>query len=333
MCERSQFELQLFADNKQRPVEVYWYMPSLQDFQCMLKYHPELSEPSQTPLRLLHVCYSPEKSLEEYVLIPEMDINNHFVPIIKFTRVEKEESNSKVVLEIHDWLEDRMIPIMRLLNDDKGDYIWKKKNQVSPHTKSDLKSRLETIEKEERNLRQLELEGASQEDIQHKQENIGVHFKAIWNMLTAVASITGVPLDTSNKPEVVIPTHKQSEDDDSLPTKGTYDDYRDVNKIDEKPVHGSAITDHSTRMSVQLLIIARAITDHSTQFMHEDVSAITDHSTQFMHMYDRVPHELLEDVSAITDHSTRQACPSRTFDQHPTSSCRQSKTAHTVPVH
>ena len=139
-------------------------------------------------------------------------------------------------------------------------------------------------------------------------------------MLTAVASITGVPLDTSNKPEVVIPTHKQSEDDDSLPTKGTYDDYRDVNKIDEKPVHGSAITDHSTRMSVQLLIIARAITDHSTQFMHEDVSAITDHSTQFMHMYDRVPHELLEDVSAITDHSTRQACPSRTFDQHPTSS-------------
>ena len=47
-------------------------------------------------------------------------------------------------------------------------------------------------------------------------------------------------------------------------------------------------------MSVQLLIIARAITDHSTQFMHEDVSAITDHSTQFMHMYDRVPHELLE---------------------------------------
>ena len=257
MCERSQFELQLFADNKQRPVEVYWYMPSLQDFQCMLKYHPELSEPSQTPLRLLHVCYSPEKSLEEYVLIPEMDINNHFVPIIKFTRVEKEESNSKVVLEIHDWLEDRMIPIMRLLNDDKGDYIWKKKNQVSPHTKSDLKSRLETIEKEERNLRQLELEGASQEDIQHKQENIGVHFKAIWNMLTAVASITGVPLDTSNKPEVVIPTHKQSEDDDSLPTKGTYDDYRDVNKIDEKPVHGSAITDHSTRMSVQLLIIAR----------------------------------------------------------------------------
>ena len=64
MCERSQFELQLFADNKQRPVEVYWYMPSLQDFQCMLK---------------------------------------------------------------------------------------------------------------------------SQEDIQHKQENIGVHFKAIWNMLTAVA--------------------------------------------------------------------------------------------------------------------------------------------------
>ena len=95
----------------------------------------------------------------------------------------------------------------------------------------------------------------------------------------------------------------------------------------------SAITDHSTRMSVQLLIIARAITDHSTQFMHEDVSAITDHSTQFMHMYDRVPHELLEDVSAITDHSTRQACPSRTFDQHPTSSCRQSKTAHTVPVH
>ena len=195
MCERSQFELQLFADNKQRPVEVYWYMPSLQDFQCMLK---------------------------------------------------------------------------------------------------------------------------SQEDIQHKQENIGVHFKAIWNMLTAVASITGVPLDTSNKPEVVIPTHKQSEDDDSLPTKGTYDDYRDVNKIDEKPVHDSAITDHSTRMSVQLLIIARAITDHSTQFMH---------------MYDRVPHELLEDVSAITDHSTRQACPSRTFDRHPTSSCRQSKTAHTVPVH
>ena len=280
MCERSQFELQLFADNKQRPVEVYWYMPSLQDFQCMLKYHPELSEPSQTPLRLLHVCYSPEKSLEEYVLIPEMDINNHFVPIIKFTRVEKEESNSKVVLEIHDWLEDRMIPIMRLLNDDKGDYIWKKKNQVSPHTKSDLKSRLETIEKEERNLRQLELEGASQEDIQHKQENIGVHFKAIWNMLTAVASITGVPLDTSNKPEVVIPTHKQSEDDDSLPTKGTYDDYRDVNKIDEKPVH----------------------------------------MYQFI---DRVPHELLEDVSAITDHSTRQACPSRTFDQHPTSSCRQ----------
>ena len=90
MCERSQFELQLFADNKQRPVEVYWYMPSLQDFQCMLK---------------------------------------------------------------------------------------------------------------------------SQEDIQHKQENIGVHFKAIWNMLTAVASITGVPLDTSNKPEVVIPTHKQSEDE------------------------------------------------------------------------------------------------------------------------
>ena len=151
--------------------------------------------------------------------------------------------------------------------------------------------------------------------------------------VTAVASITGVPLDTSNKPEVVIPTHKQSEDDDSLPTKGTYDDYRDVNKIDEKPVHGSAITDHSTRMSVQLLIIARAITDHSTQFMHEDVSAITDHSTQFMHMYDRVPHELLEDVSAITDHSTRQACPSRTFDRHPTSSCRQSKTAHTVPVH
>ena len=63
---------------------------------------------------------------------------------------------------------------------------------------------------------------------------------------------------------------------------------------------------------------------------------ITDHSTQFMHMYqfiDRVPHELLEDVSAITDHSTRQACPSRTFDRHPTSSCRQSKTAHTVPVH
>ena len=196
-----------------------------------------ISEPSQTPLRLLHVCYSPEKSLEEYVLIPEMDINNHFVPIIKFTRVEKEESNSKVVLEIHDGLEDRMIPIMRLLNDDKGDYIWKKKNQVSPHTKSDLKSRLETIEKEERNLRQLELEGASQEDIQHKQENIGVHFKAIWNMLTAVASITEVPLDTSNKPEVVIPTHKQSKDDDSLPTKGTYDDYRDVNKIDEKPVH------------------------------------------------------------------------------------------------
>ena len=74
-------------------------------------------------------------------------------------------------------------------------------------------------------------------EIQHKKENIGVHFKAIWNMLTAVASITGVPLDTSNKPEVVIPTHKQSEDDDSLPTKGTYDDYRDVNKIDEKPVH------------------------------------------------------------------------------------------------
>ena len=94
MCERSQFELQLFADNKQRPVEVYWYMPSLQDFQCMLK---------------------------------------------------------------------------------------------------------------------------SQEDIQHKQENIGVHFKAIWNMLTAVASITGVPLDTSNKPEVVIPTHKQSEDEALTP--------------------------------------------------------------------------------------------------------------------
>ena len=110
-----------------------------------------------------------------------------------------------------------MIPIMRLLNDDKGDYIWKKKNQVSPHTKSDLKSRLETIEKEERNLRQLELEGASQEYIQHKQENIGVHFKAIWNMLTAVASITGVPLDTSNKPEVVIPTHKQSEDEALTP--------------------------------------------------------------------------------------------------------------------
>ena len=97
--------------------------------------------------------------------------------------------------------------------------------------------------------------------------------------MTAVASITGVPLDTSNKPEVVIPTHKQSEDDDSLPTKGTYDDYRDVNKIDEKPVHGSAITDHSTRMSVQLLIIARAITDHSTQF---DGSAITDHSTRML---------------------------------------------------
>ena len=268
------FELKLFADNKQRPVEVYDYMPVLQDFQCRLKYSPESSSSSTTPLRLLHVCYSPEKSLKDYVLFPEIDVKNHFVPIIKFTRVEKEKSNSKVVLQIHDWLEDRMKPIMRLLNDEKGDYIWKKKKKVSPNVQSDLKSMLQLIEKEERNLRQLELQGASQEDIQHKKENIGVHFKAIWNMLTAVASITEVPLDTSNKPEVVIPIHKQSEDDDSLPTKGTYDDYRDVNKIDEKPVCAYLLTNLTARFKDILSPENYRVADSSSARLHKEVNEV-----------------------------------------------------------
>lgn len=256
-------EFKFLADMLKHSIEIYYYVPNLDEFVRNEEFVPTSSTSTSSTLRLLYVAYQPGKEIHDYVIFPGYNEDtkkqvhhNHYLPIINFTKKQEEQATTSVNREISIWLTARLKLIIPLLLDRQA-YLKERDNlsvkgysdemlqkldqkfQIRQTTVANLNVMLESIQRGETRLDELRQAKASQDLIQNKQERIGITFNAILTLIKEIAKGYGTTVDMNDMPQVFTPDTDDSAKDDSItnppPPEGTYEERRDPLKIYEKP--------------------------------------------------------------------------------------------------
>ena len=256
-------EFKFLADMLKHSIEIYYYVPNLDEFVRNQEFVPTSSTGTSSTLRLLYVAYQPGKEIHDYVIFPGYNEDtkkqvhhNHYLPIINFTKKEEEQATTSVNTDISIWLTARVKLITPLLLDREAflkerdnlsikgysDEMLQKldqKFQIRQTTVANLNVMLESIQRGETRLDELTRAKASQDLIQNEQERIGITFNAILTLIKEIAKRYGTTVDMNDMPQVFTPDTDDSTKDDSItnppPPEGTYEERRDPLKLYQKP--------------------------------------------------------------------------------------------------